>query len=450
MTQMDGIAPADGMSLVADTRLKPGVYVLPNGLSLDRDGITLDGNGATLVGVGRQNRGIRLKGRKGVAIRNVCLRDYRHGIHAVDCSELRIEKNQITSTAEIAANTIFLDIWLKADAAYGGGILLERVRTSTIEGNDLQHQCCGLLSYFCERLNVCRNNASYCSGYGVHLYGTSDSVFEENYADYCCRYEPRGPGIGHMGADATGFLIVHGSCRNVFRNNFARLGGDGFFLAGLTPEGVETPCNDNLFEGNDGSLSPNIAFEATFSQKNTFRNNKAERCNFGFWLGFSSDNVLEDNRMVMNRQAGIAVENGARFTVRGNQFQRNGAGVLLWSKFAEPWFEKFPGNRTCHHWLIEKNTFTRNDTGVAILADKDHGIRPMPPEACGRAETRPHDNVVRGNDIQDNRVGIDLYRTDRTTVEGNILNRNVECNIRRDDDGEALIRNNLGAAGAYL
>jgi parallel beta-helix repeat protein len=253
-----------------------------------------------------------------------------------------------------------------------------------------------------------------------------------------------------VGADATGFLIVHNSCRNVFRRNWARLGGDGFFLAGLAANGERCPCNENLFEDNDASLSPNIAFEATFSSGNIFRNNFADRCNYGFWLGFSSDNVIENNRLVMNRQAGVAVENGARMIVRDNNFQRNGHGVLIWSQYAERWFEVYTDNRTSHHWRIEGNTFTRNDKGIYIGADRDHGIRPMPPEKCGRPELRPHDNVIVKNDIQDNRVGVELYMADRTLIEQNMLNRNVECNIRRDDDRETTLRNNLGAAGGYL
>jgi len=313
----------------------------------------------------------------------------------------------------------------------------------------------GILTYGCDKLEVRRNNASYNSGYGIHLYGTCDSVFEDNYADYCCRWNKRTEGLGHeqlghMGADAAGFLIVHGSCRNVFRRNFARLGGDGFFLAGLGPDGAKVPCNDNLFEENDGSLSPNIAFEATFSKGNVFRNNYADRSNYGFWLGFSWDNVIENNRMVHNRQAGIAVENGHGMIVRGNNFQANGHGILLWTHFVEKFLQIYPESVTSFDWTIEENIFTRNGKGIAILAEKDHGIRPLPAEESGRQEARPHDHIIRNNDIQDNRIGIELFKADRTVIEGNILNRNVEANIRQDDVGETIIRNNLGSVGGYL
>jgi len=451
------VVPTDGMVIRSSVRLKPGVYVLPQGLSVAADGVTLDGEGVTLVGCGRRGTGVRVEGRRQVTIRNLALRDYYHGISVRKASGLTLERNQIASTGEVPANTVFLNIWHDVERAYGGAILLEQVEDAEIRDNDLQHQMCGLLTYHCRKLRVRGNNASYNSGFGIHLYETCDSVFEENYADYCCRWEPRdkpprlGAGsYGHMGADAAGFLIVYRSCRNVFRRNFARLGGDGFFLAGRSAAGEAVPCNDNLFEENDGSLSPNIAFEATFSEGNVFRNNWADRCNFGFWLGYSRRNVLEGNRMLFNRQAGIAVEHGVGFEVRHNDFQSNGHGILLWTSYVAEFFEAEPETRTVRDWLIEHNKFYRNGTGIAIRADRDHGIRPRAPEDSGRPELRPCDNIIRCNDIQDNRIGIHLANCDRTTVERNKLNKNVEADLRREDDHDTRVGHNLGQRGAYL
>ncbi len=447
--------PENGMTIREDTTLAPGVYHLPNGIVIDADNITLDCNGAVLVGSNQEGRGITCVGRSGVTIKGARIRDYYHGIYCQDSKNLRITKNEVRSTAEVEANTIFLDIWLPAEQAYGGAVLLWNVTDSLIEDNDVQHQMNGLLTYYCSRLQVRYNNASYSSGFGIHLFETSDSIFEDNYADYCCRWNKRSNDLGihqlgHMGADATGFLIVHNSCRNVFRRNFARLGGDGFFLAGLSPRMEKVPCNDNLFEENDGSLSPNIAFEATFSRGNVFRNNRADRCNYGFWLGFSWDCVIENNRMVHNRQAGIAVENGHGMVVRGNEFHSNGHGILLWTRKPGDFVKAYPESVTSFNWTIEQNTFIRNGKGIYIGADRDHGIRALPEEERGTEEQRPHDHVIRANRIEDNRIGIELYCADRTIIENNTINRNVEANIRQDDCLDTLIRNNLGLVGGYL
>jgi parallel beta-helix repeat protein len=110
----------------------------------------------------------------------------------------------------VEPNTLFLDIWLPAEKAYGGGILLCRVKESLIAENDLQHQMNGLLAYHCRYLTVRSNVANYSSGFGFHLYDTSDSLYEDNYADFCCRYEPRASATGTWART----LPVFSSCTN--------------------------------------------------------------------------------------------------------------------------------------------------------------------------------------------------------------------------------------------
>jgi parallel beta-helix repeat protein len=393
------------MIITTNTTLAPGVHYLPEGITIAADGVTFDGGGATIIGAGRVGQGIRVEGRSGVTIKNVRLFEFYHGISARNCADLRIEGCAITATAEEPANTLFLDVWLAAEQAYGGGIFLEQVVDSAVVGNDLQHQQNGLLCYSCSRLELRNNLANYCSGYGFQLFNSSDCIVEGNCADFCCRYEPRGERHGHMGADAAGFLIIHGSCRNIFRNNLARMGGDGFFLAGLRPDLVHVPCNDNLFERNDGSYSPNIAFEATFSSGNIFRDNLANACGWGFWLGFSTNNLLENNVLRGNRQAGIGVENGVGFTVRHNQFERNAHGILLWSKYVAAFAGAVPENDTSRDWLIEHNSFTQNNLAIRIAADQDHGTRPLPPTTPRCPPPRNH--VLHGNMFRDNYVDLD-------------------------------------------
>jgi parallel beta-helix repeat protein len=413
------------MIITENTTLESGVYYLPEGITIAAGGITLDGNGAVLVGSNREGRGVTVRGQDGVTIKNLRLRDYYHGIYAEDASDLTITECQITSTAEVAPNTVFLNIWLPVDEAYGSGILLNRVTNSTIERNDLQHQMNGLLAYNCDKLTVRANIASYNSGFGIMLSNTNDSLFEENYADFCCRWEPRGGRTGHMGSDATGFLILSGSSRNVFRRNYARMGGDGFFMAGLSRYSELRPCNDNLFEENDASHSPNIGFEATFCANNTFRDNLANRCNYGFWLGFSMNNTIQNNQMNYCTQAGIAVENGFGFVVEDNTFSHSPHGILLWSKHIESFLNVVPHNDTSHDWTIRRNKFTRNDKAIRIAADQDHGVRPY--AISGK---RPYGHIIRDNTIEDNRIGIELVDAEETVIEHNHMSGNVEADVR--------------------
>jgi parallel beta-helix repeat protein len=417
------IIPTDAMQVEIDTRLKPGTYYVPNGLDILEDGITLDGSGAVLVGKAHNGTAVRLHNRKNVTIKNLRIMNYKFGIEATCCQQIAIEDCTIRDTAEVQANTIFLDVWRNVEHSYGGGILLEKVSDSLVQHCDLQHQMTGLHAYHCHSLTVQNCNASYNSGWGFHLYETSDSTFEHNYADYCCRYEPRGPNHGHMGADSAGFLIVHNSCRNTFRHNSARLSGDGFFLAGMSPTPTNDDfepcgCNDNLFEDNDASLSPNIAFEATFCRGNIFRRNHACQSNYGFWLGFSTANLIEENVMTGNRTAGIAVENGVEMRATANNFEDNRYGVLLWSKRL-PAFETYAAhNDTSRDWLIESNTFRWNRVAVRIAADQDHGIKALPGTGeYGFPAPAPSQHRMRNNQFQGNGQDFDLQGDIDTIIE---------------------------------
>jgi nitrous oxidase accessory protein NosD len=445
------VVPYDGMILEEDTRLERGIYFLPQGITVARSDLQVDGGGALLVGRDREGVGVQLRGVEGIVLKNFNLAEYYHGIQAVDCRGLTLEANRIRATYELEANTVFLDIWKPAADPYGGAILLVRVRESRIVRNDLQHQQNGLLSYHCCGLEVQGNQAHYSSGFGFHLYDTSDSVFEDNGADYCCRFEPREGGLhfGHVGADAAGFLAVMGSSRNVFRRNTARLSGDGFFLAGLTPDFQKQGCDDNLFEENDASLSPNIAFEATFCRGNVFRKNFADRSNYGFWLGFSWDTVVEENRVVLNRMAGLGVENAHHMRVVGNTFQGNGHGLLLWSTHHPDFARLYPESLTSYDWQIESNTFLHNDKAIRIAALQDHGIRPLAREVLEEVPL-PYDHRISSNHIQDNRLGIELFRVRDTLIQENILKANVEADLRESDTVGTVFRNNLGARGGYL
>jgi parallel beta-helix repeat protein len=416
----------NGLTIHKDTKLEPKVYLLPEGITIDSDNVTLDGHGATIIGAGKaDSQGIRIFGRKNIIIKNLRVLNYYHGISVKKSAGIEISHCSFTLTTEIQANTLFLDIWKPATDSYGGGIFLEQVMDASIHDNDLQHQMNGLLSYQCKRLNVTNNLANYCSGFGFHVFETCDSTFANNYADYCCRYYLSNAS-SHLGADAAGFLIIYKSCNNVFRKNFARLGGDGFFLAGLTPDGIDVGCNNNLFEENDASYSPNNAFEGVFSKGNIYRNNKANHSNYGFWLGFSSDCTLKDNQIYNNRQAGIAVENGVNFKVMNNDIQNNTHGILIWTRSYD-FLKKVPAmNGTSRDWLIEGNRLFQNKKAVRIAANQDHGIRGLNEES--HSSVPPTNHIIQKNQIRGNIIGIELEKAKETQMNQNTLD-NLLTNV---------------------
>jgi parallel beta-helix repeat protein len=411
------LASMNELKINKDTQLEPKVYLIPEGITIDSDNVTLDGQGATIMGSDKTGQGIRVSGRKNIIIKNLRVMNYYHGVSIKKSKEIEICNCTITSTSEIQSNTLFLDVWKPAVNAYGGAIFLDQVTDTKIHDNDLQHQMNGILSYQCKGLHINNNNASYCSGYGFHLFETCDSTFADNYADYCCRYYLSDAG-SHLGADATGFLIVYKSCNNIFRKNYARLGGDGFFLAGFAPEGMDAGCNNNLFQENDASYSPNNAFEGVFSKGNIYQGNKANHSNYGFWLGFSRDCTLKDNQIFNNRQAGIAVENGIHFEVFNNDIQNNTHGILIWTRFYD-FLKRVPNiNATSSDWLIEGNKLLQNKKALRIAANQDHGVRGL---NQGKSSVAPNNHIIQNNQIRGNLIGIELENVKDTQTNQNVL-----------------------------
>ncbi len=366
------------MQIESPLSLQPQLYRMPEPFVISADSITIDGNGATLVGDDQRGSGIIVDGARDVTIRDLRLLNFYHAIVVRDCERVTLSNCTVSATHELPPNATFLNIFTPVEQAYGAGILLHNVKEVVVEGCDLSHQQNGLLIYGGRDLRVQQCRADYCSGFGFYFNDVRDSLISDCSADFNTRVHARPNGGEHFGADAAGFVIVNNSCNNRFIGNRARMGGDGFFLAGLHHDGTPAPCNDNLFERNDGSRSPNIAFEATFSRGNIFRNNRADDCNYGFWLGFSAENRLENNHIHGNRQAGIAVENGVGMTAVNNDIGRNGHGLLLWSKYVEKFARAVPDNDTSRDWTIADNSFSHNGIAIAINHSQDHGIRPIP------------------------------------------------------------------------
>ncbi len=137
-------------------------------------------------------------------------------------------------------------------------------------------------------------------------------------------------------------------------NNTLTYSGDGFFIGNQH----SLPSNHNRIEGNDGSYSPNNCFEATFSEGNTFRNNIANNCNYGFWLGFSHHTTVEGNAIQSNRTHGIAWEHGHEGVVSDNRISRNG-GYGLWFHL-NPTNYDFPHMATSRQHQLTGNTIAGN------------------------------------------------------------------------------------------
>jgi parallel beta-helix repeat protein len=431
-----GVIPADGMEIREDTCLAPGVYVLPNGLSLAADGITLEGENTLILSAQGSGVGIRAQGRKRITLRGLRLSGYYHGVRCDDCEDVTIENVQVRNTSEIEGIETFLYLWLPIETVYSGAILLNNVRGGVVRNCDLQHQMNGILLYGCSNLTIERNNASFNGGWGVYLSATNDSQIADNQLDFCNRLFRRPEdGSVRAEADTAAIVLVKSSSRNQFLRNSCIAGGDGIFVAGYEHPGKIDPCNDNLFEDNDCRLSPNNAIESTFSKGNIFRRNNCSRCNYGFWMGFSWENILEDNLIEFNRFVGVAAEHAHDFVIRGNTIRLNSEGVRLWTRGGAV-VPYWPGFEVSYNMTLENNTFEGNRLGFAGYT----GTETREPEA--------RDYTLRGNTFRDNRVGAQFTRVHDCLVENNEFIGNVEAALRLLDQPGVRVENNHFANNA--
>jgi parallel beta-helix repeat protein len=412
------VIPQDGMVITRDTQFAPGVYVLPNGISIGADDITLAGSQTMLLSPAQSGVGIHANNRRNVTVRDLSISGYYHGVRLDSCQNVRIEAIRVRDTYEIPGVDTFLYLWQPVEEAYGGAVLFNQVQQAVIKGCDLQHQMNGILLYGCEEVRVEDNNASFNSGRGVYLSATSESVIQDNRLDFCNRMYRR-PEDGSMRAEAdtASIVLVKASSRNRVLRNSCVGGGDGIFVAGYEHPGSITPCNDNLFEDNDCRLSPNNAIESTFSRGNIFRRNDCSRSNYGFWLGFSWDNTLEDNIVEFNRFAGIAAEHAHNMTLRNNRIRLNGEGVRLWTRGGAV-VPYWPGYEVSYGFTLENNLFETNQVGFAGYTGDE------------TTDQECHGFVLRANTFADNRVGAHFARVRDCILEDNRFSQQVECAVR--------------------
>ncbi|MCX7623604.1 MAG: right-handed parallel beta-helix repeat-containing protein [Thermomicrobium sp.] len=347
--------PRPGLVVTASTQLAPGIVHLPDpgdgALRIEADDLVLDGRGAVLDGGGRGGIGILLRGRRRVVLRNLTVCGYAWAVVAIDCTELVIEDCDLSDNGR--SDGTFLDI-TRVDEGTGGGVRLVRTVASRVARVRAMYQDTGVDALACRGLTVVDCELSHNAAWGIRLHGSSDCRLERNRARHVNR-------CGGSGCDAAGILLTAGSHRNLVAGNDLRWSGDGFFLGNQ----FSPPSDDNLVVGNDGSYSPNNAFEATFSRGNVFRRNRACWSNFGFWLGFSTDTVLEENLVTDNRVDGVHWEHGARGILRGNLVARNGRDGAAFT--LDPANRDFPDRCVSTGHELRGNRFVANGRAAVFL-----------------------------------------------------------------------------------
>lgn len=385
----------------------PGRYRIPDpdaqgvlvagspGTSVNLTGVTLESGDS--VPAEYRGAGVVASGVDRVTITGGTIRGYQFGVridggagHLVTGSDVSGSRMQaLRSTPDAFDEADWLDIFHADSAeAYGAGVYLDGTVNATVRNIKAVQAQNGIMLRDATGTVIAGNIVSNNSGWGISLWHSSHSIITRNAAHHNVRCEsPR----YRRGCDSAGILLREASDSNIIADNDLSFSGDGFFLSGQPPQ--VNPSTGNLVLRNDATGAWHNAFESTFSFGNRFLDNRADSSDYGFWLGYSTANVVEGNLIIGTRTAGVAIEHG----------QAN---------------------------VIARNTIVGGQVGVRLFA----------PDTTARPS---RDSDVDGNYLARLERGVVVQRSDRTAVWGNIFDGAADGLTVDSASANATVRDNV-------
>ncbi len=399
-----------GYQVQGDVRICPGRYRIPDAeeqgvlvisgslTRLDLTGVTLE-SGDTVASAYR-GIGVLSRGVERIEIRGGTIRGYRYGVrveggrgHRISGMDLSGSRRQeLRSTPTAFSEADWLDIFdPDTFETYGAGLYLKWTDGASVTGVTARRGQNGIALFGARGSYLSGNDVSENTGWGLSLWQSSRNTIVNNQASHNVRCES--PAYSR-GCDSAALLLREHSDSNLITDNDLTWSGDGFFLSG--ERGRVQPSVANLVFRNDGSHAYHNAFESTFSAWNRFLDNRADSSAYGFWLGYSTANLVRGNTIVGPRETGIAIEHGRDNELAGNTIMGGRQGIHLFA----------PGADT-----LEPSRDYRLDDNVVVDAEQ----------------------------------GIVLERTSALRLRGNLLDRNGVGLVADSAAGGALVVGNVFA-----
>jgi len=388
----------DGL-VIADADGNGVIHIRASGITVEfADGAALRGAATGVPWDEHAGVGIRIDGQTNVTLRNARTHGFKVGVWATEADGLTVEgadasdgyamRLRSTPQAEDGGDWLWphendKHEWMDR---YGAGLYVERSSGVTVRDCVARRRQNGIILDRVTDSRVYDNDCSFLSGWGLAMWRSSDNVISRNAFDFCVRGYSHG--VYNRGQDSAGILVFEQCSRNVFAENSATHGGDGFFgFAGKEalgenpgPEGFSVEragCNDNLLINNDFSYAPAHGIEMTFSFGNRFIGNRlVENAICGVWGGYSQDTLIAVNHVEGNgemayglERGGINIEHGANNLIRENVFRNNKCGVHLWwdddqHLFKTPWAKA--NHKGCAENAVIKNRFEGDDLALHL------------------------------------------------------------------------------------
>jgi parallel beta-helix repeat protein len=381
-----------GMVITSDAKIKKGLYKLDAGHDLEHpviliDGyrITVDFNNITLQGSNSTKKpdeffGVAIiisSNSSNITIKNLKVKGYKVALLAKDVTSLTVEncdfsynyRQHLNSTQEKEDISDWMsyhhnenDEWLR----YGAAMYLRDCNMAIIRNCRVTGGQNALMMTDCNDGLVMNNDFSFNSGIGVGMYRCNYNEVVYNKIDFNVRGYSHG--VYNRGEDSGGILVYEQSSHNLFYKNSVTHSGDGFFLwAGQTTmDSGEGGCNDNLILANDFSYAPTNGIEVTFS-RNKILKNRIFECDYGVWGGYSYNSAIAGNQF-RNNNVGIAIEHGQDNDIYNNLFFRDRVAIKLWAKpeSADWAYAKIRDTKSKNYHLV-LNSFNENKIAVDLI-----------------------------------------------------------------------------------
>lgn len=363
--------------------------------------------------------GIALRDQEGVTIADARIEGFKVGVWAEQASGLTIERctftdlfrHHLKSTPQAEDQRDWLwphkndkDEW---PTNYGGAVFVKQSDDVTLRGIRVRQGQNGILLSRVNQAKVYDNDCSFLSGWGLAMWRSCDNVISRNAFVLCVRGYSHG--VYNRGQDSAGILAFEQCSRNLFIENSATHGGDGFFgFAGKEALG-EAPspepgwnytrrgCNDNVFIGNDFSYAAAHGLELTFSFGNRVSGNRfVGNAICGIWGGYSQQTLIDGCTFEVNGSpgaregGGVNIEHGVSNVITACTFARNSVGVSLWDDddgalLQTPWAKAnhkgstdnavtrsaFNGDATAVRLRRTSTTFTAANTFTSVRSEVD-------------------------------------------------------------------------------
>ena len=373
--------------------------------------VILDGDSCTVDGFGYEGYMIKISNSDHITIKNFdSVFRYKYAVYITNSNHITINGNDFSRNKVDSAD--WIDVWADYTASLGGGVMMYQSRAAEIYNNVMKLQNDGVALYHCDSINVYNNDFAWNTSYGVRMFWTDTCHIYNNIASHINRplLDP---------SDCAAILLIISNANIVEYNDFS-WSGDGIFLGQYQHSNIP---NNNYFAYNECSYSPHNAIEATFADGNVYKHNKCNVSDYGFWLGYSFNSVVDSNEINGNFNSGIAIDRGFSNSILHNTIKNNPIGIELWKGGNIAGYT----SQTSHDYYIGNNTIEGNTQGISATATthaliKDNQFLYNQNQAVYIGAASPQDTIT-NNDF---RMTTGYHIQNNSTNDVNAVNNSFE------------------------